>query len=102
MASAVQQQRSEWEGCGGVFSVDWISRESLSFQSTKHISNLWNGNNKLATSRDAQVTFNHFITMEKLRVFHGGVYDPAVDLLNTSSKMLQSRCDKTEHKVMNV
>ncbi|XP_075885504.1 3'-5' RNA helicase YTHDC2 isoform X2 [Nelusetta ayraudi] len=54
MASAVHQQRSEWEGCSGVFSVDWISRESLSFQSTKHISNLWNGNNKLPTSRDEQ------------------------------------------------
>lgn len=51
MASAVQQGV-----CGAVFSVDWIHRETLSFQKTQHISNLWNDNMKVQVSRDGQVT----------------------------------------------
>ncbi|KAM4527615.1 3'-5' RNA helicase YTHDC2 isoform 2-T3 [Odontesthes bonariensis] len=41
-------------GLGGVFSVEWIHKEDLSFQSTQHILNPWNDNKRVQISRDGQ------------------------------------------------
>lgn len=41
-------------GLGGVFSVEWIHKESLPFQCTQHILNPWNDNKKVQISRDGQ------------------------------------------------
>lgn len=42
-------------GLGGVFSVDWICKESLPFQFTHQLLNPWNDNKKVQISRDGQV-----------------------------------------------
>lgn len=41
-------------GEGGVFSVEWIHKESLPFHCTQHILNPWNDNKKVQISRDGQ------------------------------------------------
>ncbi|KAM9841444.1 3'-5' RNA helicase YTHDC2 [Aulostomus maculatus] len=41
-------------GLRGVFSVEWIRKESLPFQCTQHILNQWNDNKKVQISRDGQ------------------------------------------------
>nr|XP_040053239.1 3'-5' RNA helicase YTHDC2 isoform X1 [Gasterosteus aculeatus aculeatus]XP_040053241.1 3'-5' RNA helicase YTHDC2 isoform X1 [Gasterosteus aculeatus aculeatus] len=41
-------------GLGGVFSVEWIRKESLPFQCSQHILNPWNDNKKVQISRDGQ------------------------------------------------
>ncbi|XP_061655818.1 3'-5' RNA helicase YTHDC2 isoform X1 [Phyllopteryx taeniolatus] len=41
-------------GLGGVFSVEWICKESLPFQCTQHILNPLNDNKKVQISRDGQ------------------------------------------------
>ncbi|RVE55546.1 hypothetical protein OJAV_G00235200 [Oryzias javanicus] len=57
MTSAVHLENcQDWGfvGLGGVFSVEWIHKESLSFQCTQHILNPWNDNKKVQISRDGQ------------------------------------------------
>ncbi|XP_072310125.1 3'-5' RNA helicase YTHDC2 isoform X2 [Eucyclogobius newberryi] len=57
MTSAINKEScQDWGlmGLGGVFSVEWIHKESLPFQSTQHILNLWNDNKKVQISRDGQ------------------------------------------------
>ncbi|XP_057292313.1 3'-5' RNA helicase YTHDC2-like [Hydractinia symbiolongicarpus] len=39
---------------GGVFDVEWISKEDIAFQHTQHLTNPWNDNKKVQISRDAQ------------------------------------------------
>lgn len=59
MASGISQEScQDWGfmGLGGVFSVEWIHKESLPFQHTQHILNSWNDNKKVQISRDGQVT----------------------------------------------
>ncbi|XP_034751396.1 3'-5' RNA helicase YTHDC2 isoform X2 [Etheostoma cragini] len=41
-------------GLGGVFSVEWIHKDSVPFQCTQHIVNPWNDNKKVQISRDGQ------------------------------------------------
>ncbi|CAJ1070962.1 '-5' RNA helicase YTHDC2 isoform X2 [Xyrichtys novacula] len=41
-------------GLGGVFSVDWIHKESLPFHCSQHILNPWNDHKKVQISRDGQ------------------------------------------------
>ncbi|KAK5851607.1 hypothetical protein PBY51_023149 [Eleginops maclovinus] len=41
-------------GLGGVFSLEWIHRESVPFLCTQHILNPWNENKKVQISRDGQ------------------------------------------------
>ncbi|KAL6097396.1 ythdc2 [Pungitius sinensis] len=41
-------------GLGGVFSVEWIHKESLPFPCSQHILNPWNDNKKVQISRDGQ------------------------------------------------
>uniref|UniRef100_A0A8C6WK60 RNA helicase n=1 Tax=Neogobius melanostomus TaxID=47308 RepID=A0A8C6WK60_9GOBI len=41
-------------GLGGVFTVEWIHKESLPFHCTQHILNPWNDNRKVQISRDGQ------------------------------------------------
>ncbi|CAL9682575.1 unnamed protein product [Knipowitschia caucasica] len=57
MASAMSREScQDWGlmGLGGVFSVEWIHKENMPFQSTQHILNLWNDNKKVQISRDGQ------------------------------------------------
>nr|XP_033502305.1 3'-5' RNA helicase YTHDC2 isoform X4 [Epinephelus lanceolatus] len=57
MTSAVSQEScQDWGfmGLGGVFSVEWIHKESLPFHCTQHILNPWNDNKKVQISRDGQ------------------------------------------------
>uniref|UniRef100_A0A3B3HYC5 RNA helicase n=1 Tax=Oryzias latipes TaxID=8090 RepID=A0A3B3HYC5_ORYLA len=57
MTSAVHMENcQDWGfvGLGGVFSVEWIHKESISFQCTQHILNPWNDNKKVQISRDGQ------------------------------------------------
>lgn len=41
-------------GLGGVFSVEWIHKESLPFHCTQHILNPWNDHKRVQISRDGQ------------------------------------------------
>nr|XP_029131388.1 3'-5' RNA helicase YTHDC2-like [Labrus bergylta] len=57
MTSAVSREScQDWGlvGLGGVFSVDWIHRESLPFHCSQHIVNPWNDHKKVQISRDGQ------------------------------------------------
>ncbi|XP_022600321.1 probable ATP-dependent RNA helicase YTHDC2 isoform X1 [Seriola dumerili] len=57
MTSVISQEScQDWGfvGLGGVFSVEWIHKESLPFQCTQHILNPWNDNKKVQISRDGQ------------------------------------------------
>ncbi|XP_040915601.1 3'-5' RNA helicase YTHDC2 isoform X2 [Toxotes jaculatrix] len=57
MTSVISQENcQDWGfmGLGGVFSVEWIHKESLPFQCTQHILNPWNDNKKIQISRDGQ------------------------------------------------
>ncbi|XP_028274222.1 3'-5' RNA helicase YTHDC2 [Parambassis ranga] len=57
MTSAVDQDScQDWGfgGLGGVFSLEWIQKESIPFQCTQHILNPWNDNKKVQISRDGQ------------------------------------------------
>ncbi|XP_018523323.1 3'-5' RNA helicase YTHDC2 isoform X1 [Lates calcarifer] len=57
MTSVISQEScQDWGfmGLGGVFSVEWIHKESLPFQMTQHILNPWNDNKKVQISRDGQ------------------------------------------------
>lgn len=58
MTSVISQEScQDWDflGLGGVFSVEWIQKESLPFHCTQHILNPWNDNKKVQISRDGQV-----------------------------------------------
>lgn len=58
MTSIISQEScQDWDflGLGGVFSVEWIQKESLPFHCTQHILNPWNDNKKVQISRDGQV-----------------------------------------------
>uniref|UniRef100_A0A3Q1BZP0 RNA helicase n=1 Tax=Amphiprion ocellaris TaxID=80972 RepID=A0A3Q1BZP0_AMPOC len=55
MTSAISQEScQDWGfmGLGGMFSVEWIHKESLPFQYTQHILNSWNNNKMVQISRD--------------------------------------------------
>ncbi|XP_012707270.2 3'-5' RNA helicase YTHDC2 isoform X1 [Fundulus heteroclitus] len=57
MTSMVRQDScQDWgfTGLGGVFSVEWIHKESLPFPFTQHILNPWNDNKRVQVSRDGQ------------------------------------------------
>ncbi|XP_054875386.1 3'-5' RNA helicase YTHDC2 isoform X2 [Amphiprion ocellaris] len=57
MTSAISQEScQDWGfmGLGGMFSVEWIHKESLPFQYTQHILNSWNNNKMVQISRDGQ------------------------------------------------
>ncbi|XP_029025572.1 3'-5' RNA helicase YTHDC2 isoform X2 [Betta splendens] len=57
MTSGISQEGcQDWGfmGLGGVFNVQWIHKESLSFLSSQHIHNSWNDNKKVQISRDGQ------------------------------------------------
>eukprot|EP00066_Takifugu_rubripes_P013439 XP_011602705.1 PREDICTED: probable ATP-dependent RNA helicase YTHDC2 [Takifugu rubripes] len=57
MTSVISQEScQDWDflGLGGVFSVEWIQKESLPFHCTQHILNPWNDNKKVQISRDGQ------------------------------------------------
>uniref|UniRef100_UPI003AAAF468 3'-5' RNA helicase YTHDC2 isoform X2 n=1 Tax=Centroberyx gerrardi TaxID=166262 RepID=UPI003AAAF468 len=57
MASVISREHcQDWGfmGLGGVFSVEWIQKESLPFQCTHHLLNPWNDNKKVQISRDGQ------------------------------------------------
>ncbi|XP_044030649.1 3'-5' RNA helicase YTHDC2 isoform X2 [Siniperca chuatsi] len=57
MSSVISREScQDWGfmGLGGVFSVEWIHKESLPFQCTQHILNPWNDNKKVQISRDGQ------------------------------------------------
>ncbi|CAG5867080.1 unnamed protein product [Menidia menidia] len=57
MTSVISQEGChDWGfvGLGGLFSVEWIHKESLSFQCTQHILNPWNDNKRVQISRDGQ------------------------------------------------
>uniref|UniRef100_M3ZZJ7 RNA helicase n=1 Tax=Xiphophorus maculatus TaxID=8083 RepID=M3ZZJ7_XIPMA len=57
MTSVVSQEScQDWGfmGLGGVFSVEWIHKESLPFPFTQHILNPWNDNKRVQVSRDGQ------------------------------------------------
>uniref|UniRef100_A0A8C5ETV0 3'-5' RNA helicase YTHDC2-like n=1 Tax=Gouania willdenowi TaxID=441366 RepID=A0A8C5ETV0_GOUWI len=57
MTSDISQEICpDWDqlGLGGVFSVEWIHKESLSFQNSQHLLNPWNNNNMVQISRDGQ------------------------------------------------
>lgn len=58
MCSEIGSERcKDWgaAGLGGVFSVEWIHKESISFQFTHQLLNPWNDNKKVQISRDGQV-----------------------------------------------
>lgn len=58
MTSIISQEScQDWGfmGLGGVFSVEWIHKDSVPFQCTQHIVNPWNDNKKVQISRDGQV-----------------------------------------------
>ncbi|XP_038148771.1 3'-5' RNA helicase YTHDC2 isoform X1 [Cyprinodon tularosa] len=57
MTSVVSQDScQDWglTGLGGLFSVEWIRKESLPFSRTQHILNPWNDNKRVQVSRDGQ------------------------------------------------
>ncbi|XP_067339375.1 3'-5' RNA helicase YTHDC2 isoform X2 [Channa argus] len=57
MASDISQEScQDWGfmGLGGIFSLEWIHKDSLPFQCTQHILNPWNENKKVQISRDGQ------------------------------------------------
>ncbi|XP_062844381.1 3'-5' RNA helicase YTHDC2 [Trichomycterus rosablanca] len=57
MISDIGSERChDWgsSGLGGVFSVEWIRRESLPFQLTHQVLNPWNDNKRVQISRDGQ------------------------------------------------
>ncbi|XP_034565378.1 3'-5' RNA helicase YTHDC2 isoform X2 [Notolabrus celidotus] len=57
MTSAVSRDScQDWGlvGLGGVFSMEWIHRESLPFHCSQHIINPWNDHKKVQISRDGQ------------------------------------------------
>uniref|UniRef100_A0A3Q3AWS4 RNA helicase n=1 Tax=Kryptolebias marmoratus TaxID=37003 RepID=A0A3Q3AWS4_KRYMA len=57
MTSTVSQEScQDWGfmGLGGVFSVEWIHKESLPFHCTQHILNPWNDSKRVQISRDGQ------------------------------------------------
>ncbi|XP_062409624.1 3'-5' RNA helicase YTHDC2 [Sardina pilchardus] len=57
MVSEIGQERcQDWgsSGLGGVFSVEWIRKDSLPFQCTYQLLNPWNDNKKVQISRDGQ------------------------------------------------
>lgn len=58
MTSVISKQRcqdlEDDMGLGGVFTVEWLHKESLSFQYTQHIFNQWNDNKEVQISRDGQ------------------------------------------------
>ncbi|XP_034047713.1 3'-5' RNA helicase YTHDC2 [Thalassophryne amazonica] len=56
MSSISQESCDDWGfiGLGGVFSVEWIRKESLPFHCSQHIQNPWNDNKKVQISRDGQ------------------------------------------------
>lgn len=57
MTSGVSQEScQDWgfTGLGGVFSVEWVHKESLPFTFTQHILNPWNDNKRVQVSRDGQ------------------------------------------------
>ncbi|XP_060581690.1 3'-5' RNA helicase YTHDC2-like [Ruditapes philippinarum] len=55
MSSCVSAERSsDYNGQGGVFSVDWVKRGNLQFQATHHLLNPWNENKRVQVSRDGQ------------------------------------------------
>lgn len=59
MTSGISQEGyQDWGlmGLGGVFSVQWIHKESLSFLYTQHILNSWNDYKQVQISRDGQVS----------------------------------------------
>uniref|UniRef100_A0AAY4BH52 RNA helicase n=1 Tax=Denticeps clupeoides TaxID=299321 RepID=A0AAY4BH52_9TELE len=58
MTSEIGPERcQEWgsAGLGGVFTVEWMHKESLPFQCTHQLCNAWNDNKKVQISRDGQV-----------------------------------------------
>lgn len=58
MSSVISPERwpdQEVLGLGGVFSVEWIKKESIPFHCTQHILNPWNDCKKVQISRDGQV-----------------------------------------------
>uniref|UniRef100_A0A8C9ZK22 RNA helicase n=1 Tax=Sander lucioperca TaxID=283035 RepID=A0A8C9ZK22_SANLU len=62
MTSIISQEScQDWGfmGLGGVFSVEWIHKDSVPFQCTQHIVNPWNDNKKVQISRDGQVRLSH-------------------------------------------
>lgn len=73
MTSVISQEScQDWGlmGLGGVFSVEWIHKESLPFQYTQHILNSWNDNKKVQISRDGQVSGQCTYKMQlSLRMF---------------------------------
>ncbi|XP_076020460.1 3'-5' RNA helicase YTHDC2 [Genypterus blacodes] len=57
MTSAVRQEDCQEWGLmefGGVFSLEWIHKETVPFHSVNHIVNRWNDNHKVQISRDGQ------------------------------------------------
>ncbi|CAK6975730.1 '-5' RNA helicase YTHDC2 [Scomber scombrus] len=57
MVSAISREScQDWGfmGLGGVFSVEWICKESVPFQCTQHILNPWNDHKRVQISRDGQ------------------------------------------------
>lgn len=45
---------SDFNGQGGVFSVDWVKRGNIQFQATHHLLNPWNDHKRVQISRDGQ------------------------------------------------
>lgn len=69
MTSVISQEScQDWDflGLGGVFSVEWIQKESLPFHCTQHILNPWNDNKKVQISRDGQVRACFLFSGERL------------------------------------
>ncbi|XP_071321926.1 3'-5' RNA helicase YTHDC2 isoform X2 [Trachinotus anak] len=69
MTSGVSQEScQDWGfvGLGGVFSVEWIHKESLPFQCTQHILNPWNDNKKVQISRDGQLVWSLLCLLQEL------------------------------------
>ncbi|XP_052792916.1 3'-5' RNA helicase YTHDC2-like isoform X2 [Mya arenaria] len=55
MSSIIGTEKSyDYNGPGGVFSVDWVKRGNLPFQMTHHLSNPWNESKRVQVSRDGQ------------------------------------------------
>ncbi|XP_024120086.1 3'-5' RNA helicase YTHDC2 isoform X2 [Oryzias melastigma] len=87
MTSAVHLENGQdwgFVGLGGVFSVEWIHKENLSFQYTQHILNPWNDNKKVQISRDGQELepqAGHQLLMLWDRVFEEGCLTSIVQAL---------------------
>ncbi|KAL4228088.1 3'-5' RNA helicase ythdc2 [Mactra antiquata] len=55
MSSCIGTDKStDYNGQGGVFSVDWIKRGNIKFQCTHHLLNPWNEGKRVQVSRDGQ------------------------------------------------